>query len=161
METQERLYRSQTDKVFGGVAGGLANYFDIDVVLARVAFVLLALFGGSGGLIYIILWIVIPKQPLGYSTYENRNENKQATESGPDNNQDNVEVIYENKPAKHSNTGLVAGVILIFLGILFLGDRLFPWYNLADLWPLLLVVVGVIIIKPDIFKPSKKQNHEI
>lgn len=164
METQDRLYRSQTSKVFGGVAGGLADYFDIDVVLARVAFVLLVMFGGSGGLIYIVLWIVIPKQPTNYSTYtnyQNKSENQQTTGDRTDNNQGEVEVIYENKPVKQSNTGLIAGVILIFLGMLFLGDRLLPWYNLADLWPLILVFIGIFIIKPDIFKPSKKQSHEI
>ena len=61
METTERLYRVKTNKVIGGVASGLAEYFDIDVVLARVVFVLLALFGGSGGIIYIVMWIIIPQ----------------------------------------------------------------------------------------------------
>ncbi len=160
METQERLYRSQTDKVFGGVAGGLAEYFNIDVVLSRVVFVLLALFGGSGGLIYIVLWIAIPKRPFSFSS-STGDSTQQTTSSGPDTNQNNTVNILDPKPAKQTNTGLIAGVILIFLGMLFLGDRLLPWYNLADLWPLLLVVVGVLMIKPDIFKPSKRQENEI
>lgn len=160
METQERLYRSQTDKVFGGVAGGLAEYFDIDVVLARVVFVLLALFGGSGGLIYIVLWIAIPKRPFSFSSYSSDNAND-STSSGPDTDETSTFDILDKKPAKQNNTGLIAGVVLILLGVLFLGDKLLPWYNLADLWPLLLVVVGVIMIKPDIFKPSKRQENEI
>ncbi len=160
METQERLYRSQTDKVFGGVAGGLAEYFNIDVVLSRVVFVLLALFGGSGGLIYIILWIAIPKRPFSFSTYKSENT-EQSSDSGPDTNQNSTVNIMDPKPAAPSNTGLIAGVILILLGMLFLGERLLPWFNLADLWPLVLVAVGVLIIKPDFFKPSKRQENEI
>ncbi len=158
MDSQERLYRSNTEKIIGGVCGGLANYFAIDVVLARVVFVLLALFGGGGVLIYIVLWIAIPSYPgnIPNNSYKATGPEKEDTE-------EDVEVIYENKnlKKKNTNTGLIAGVILILLGLLFLGDRLFPWYNIADLWPLILVAVGVLMIKPDIFKPSKKQNNEI
>lgn len=76
-------------------------------------------------------------------------------------NEDDVEIIDDTKPAKNSNTGLIAGIVLILLGALFLGDKMLPWYNVSDLWPLILVIIGVLIIKPDIFKPSKKQNNEI
>lgn len=157
MESQERLYRSNTEKVIGGVCGGLADYFAIDVVLARVVFVLLALFGGGGVLIYIVLWVVIPSRPGNMTNHTYKAPNPEKKEGDPD-----VEVIYEDKTVKkNSNTGLIAGVILILVGMLFLGDRLLPWYNITDLWPLILVVIGVLMIKPDIFKPSKKQNNEI
>ncbi len=161
METTERLYRSKANKVIGGVAGGLADYFNIDVVLARVAFVLLAMFGGGGVLIYIVLWIVIPAQQNYFST-QNSNTNNPENENG-NNEQDGFvsDEIINNKPIKKSNTGLFTGIILIFVGMLFLADRLMPWYNITDFWPLLLVVVGTLMIKPDIFKPSKKQNNEI
>lgn len=161
METHERLYRSQTEKVIGGVAGGLADYFEIDVVLSRVVFVLLAFFGGGGVLIYIVLWIVIPSQPFPYSTYNSKRKARQTANDGPDDLQSETSLENNNKPVKHSNTGLFAGVILIMLGLLFLGDKIFPWYNIADLWPLILVVIGIFIIKPSIFKPTKKQSNEI
>ena len=54
------LQRSRSDKVIGGVAGGLADYSGIDVVLWRVAFVALALLGGSGVLFYLVLWVLMP-----------------------------------------------------------------------------------------------------
>jgi phage shock protein C len=57
-----RLYRSQTEKMVGGVCGGLAEALDIDPTIVRVAFVLLALLGGHGVLLYLILWIVMPRQ---------------------------------------------------------------------------------------------------
>jgi phage shock protein PspC (stress-responsive transcriptional regulator) len=58
-----RLYRNADDKIIGGVASGLANYFNIDPVIMRIIFVVLLFFGG-GFLLYIILWIVIPAKSL-------------------------------------------------------------------------------------------------
>ena len=145
MENSNRLYRSNTDKVIGGVSGGLADYLSIDVVIVRVLFVLLVLFGGSGVLVYIILWIAIPEQTISYDAKEDKSD---------------VEIIsdIETEPAtkKQSNTALGAGIILIIVGLLFLADRLIPFYNVIDFWPLILIVVGVMIIKPDLFKQSKK-----
>jgi len=51
--------------MIGGVAGGIAEYFDIDVVIPRIAFVLLALANGIGVVIYIVMWIVVPERPVG------------------------------------------------------------------------------------------------
>ncbi len=162
METTERLYRSTSNKVIGGVASGLADYFNIDVVLARVVFVLLAFFGGGGVLIYIVMWIIIPGQNNQYTNQQRFNDGKTSNESSADDSGDTSNSEMTNKrSAKSSNTGLIAGIVLIFLGMLFLADRLMPWYHVTDFWPLLLVAVGVLIIKPDIFKPSKKQSNEI
>lgn len=58
-----RLYRSRTDKMIGGVAGGLAEYFDVDPVFIRIAFVLLLFLSGIGFIAYILLWILVPKTP--------------------------------------------------------------------------------------------------
>jgi phage shock protein PspC (stress-responsive transcriptional regulator) len=54
----KRLYRDSNQRILGGVCSGIANYFNIDPVIIRVLFVLLAFFA-AGGLIYIILWIVL------------------------------------------------------------------------------------------------------
>ena len=59
----KRLYRSNKDKILGGVCGGLAEYFDVDPVIVRLIWVLAALMGGAGILAYIIAWIIIPKRP--------------------------------------------------------------------------------------------------
>ncbi|WP_026951151.1 PspC domain-containing protein [Algoriphagus mannitolivorans] len=56
----KKLFRNPDDKVLGGVASGLSAYFGIDVLYVRLAFVLLAFAGGSGILIYLILWIITP-----------------------------------------------------------------------------------------------------
>ncbi len=56
----QRLSRSTTDRMCAGVAGGIAKYFNVDPTLVRLAFVVLALAGGPGVLLYIIMWIVMP-----------------------------------------------------------------------------------------------------
>lgn len=62
----KKLYRSSTNKIIGGVCGGLGKYFNVDPTIVRVVFVLLLLPGGLPGFIpYIILWIVIPQEPTG------------------------------------------------------------------------------------------------
>src|SRR2546425_8402711 len=59
-----KLTRSETDKRIAGVCGGLADYFGIDPILVRIAFVVLA-FMGPGIPLYIVLWIVMPKGQSG------------------------------------------------------------------------------------------------
>jgi phage shock protein PspC (stress-responsive transcriptional regulator) len=59
--TDKRLFRDQDNALLAGVAAGLANYFGLDVVLMRIAFVLLTIFtGGSWIVIYLLLWLVVP-----------------------------------------------------------------------------------------------------
>jgi phage shock protein C len=60
-----RLYRSRSNRKLAGVCGGLAQYFNTDATLVRVLFVVLALLGGPGLVIYLVLWIVVPEEPLG------------------------------------------------------------------------------------------------
>jgi phage shock protein PspC (stress-responsive transcriptional regulator) len=56
----KKLYRNPDDKVLGGVSSGLSAYFNFEVLYVRLAFVLLIVAGGSGILIYLILWIITP-----------------------------------------------------------------------------------------------------
>lgn len=60
---QRKLYRSTTQKMIAGVCAGWAEYLNVDVTLVRLVFVVLALLGGPGILLYIILWIITPRQP--------------------------------------------------------------------------------------------------
>lgn len=65
-ETMEpkKLYRSIKNKMLGGVAAGLGEYLNIDPTLVRLGFVALALMGGPGIVIYIIMWLVVPLEPF-------------------------------------------------------------------------------------------------
>ncbi len=57
----KRFYRSSTDKIIGGVCGGIAEYFNIDPLLVRLAFALLFFGYGTGLLAYLLVWILAPK----------------------------------------------------------------------------------------------------
>jgi phage shock protein C len=63
MDSTRKLYRSRTNRQVAGVCGGLAQYFNIDATLIRVLFVVLAVLGGSGLVIYLVLWIIVPREP--------------------------------------------------------------------------------------------------
>jgi phage shock protein PspC (stress-responsive transcriptional regulator) len=63
-----RLYRAENDKILGGVCGGLANYLKIDPAIVRILFVLIGFAGGSGFLLYMVLWIVLPKKSVALTT---------------------------------------------------------------------------------------------
>jgi len=123
------LRRNTKNKIIGGVASGLSEYFQIELWIIRLIFILLLCFG-AGVLIYIIMWIVIPENNL---------------------NDDNMEVEYEKnynykKSNGDSNGNIMAGIILITLGILFLIERYITEIHFRDLWPWILVVVGILIL---------------
>jgi len=59
----KRLYRSKTDRMLGGVCGGMGVYFNLDPVLMRLVWVILFFAGGIGVLGYILAWIIIPEEP--------------------------------------------------------------------------------------------------
>jgi phage shock protein C len=63
VDTTRKLYRSKTNRQLAGVCGGLAQYFNFDATLVRVLFVLLAVLGGSGLVLYVAMWIIVPKEP--------------------------------------------------------------------------------------------------
>ena len=65
MKVKKKLYRDLKNKKIAGVCSGLAEYFDIDVTLVRVIWVLLTLLGGAGVLSYLAAIIIIPKKPNG------------------------------------------------------------------------------------------------
>ena len=58
----KRLYRIEQGKMLAGLCGGIAEYFDVDPSLVRLAWVLFCAVGGSGVLAYIVAAIIIPKK---------------------------------------------------------------------------------------------------
>lgn len=60
----KKLYKSNTNKMFEGVCGGIAEFFGIDPTLARLGWVVFCALGGSGILAYIVAAIIIPSAPL-------------------------------------------------------------------------------------------------
>lgn len=66
MAATKRLYRSVTDKQIAGVCAGLAKYFDLDPTIVRLIFIAIALAGGPGLILYIVLAFVIPEEPMDF-----------------------------------------------------------------------------------------------
>lgn len=60
----KKLYRSRKDKMLAGVCGGLADYFAMDSSWMRLIFILFLILGGSAILVYSVMWMVVPKEPL-------------------------------------------------------------------------------------------------
>lgn len=65
---ERKLYKDQNNKMIAGVCSGLGNYLGVDVTIMRVLFVAMALLGGPGLLIYIVLAIIMKKPPSEYET---------------------------------------------------------------------------------------------
>ena len=59
----KKLYRSRSDRILFGVCGGLGEFFGIDATVLRIIFALLAIFGGSGILIYLVMFLIVPEEP--------------------------------------------------------------------------------------------------
>jgi phage shock protein C len=64
MQVNRRLYRCRDNRVLAGVAGGVAEYFDVDPSLVRVFWFLSIFVGGFGVLLYIAMAIIVPPEPL-------------------------------------------------------------------------------------------------
>ena len=131
----KRVYRSRKEVMIGGVCGGLAEYLDIDPVIVRLVMVLLLFAGGAGLLIYILGWIVIPKTP-------ETNQTKEAITSTT-----TSDTPSSSETAERPERGrLLAGLILIILGFIFLFSKFLPWFSFGKLWPLILIILGVLLI---------------
>lgn len=123
---ENRLLRSQQDRIIGGVCAGLGKYLNIDVVLVRLFFIVFTLAGGIGPLVYIILWIVVPSEEtvnggMPGSTTIDGEVIKERAETF----RDEVSQVV-NQPSK--KTGLYIGIGLILVGgYIFLRNLNIPW----------------------------------
>jgi len=115
-----RLYRSRTNSMIAGVCGGLGEYFNVDPTIMRLVAVLLIFADGIGLIAYIIAWIVIPRNP-----------------------EIEAEVITTEKSELNR---LLPGLALIVVGFIFLLNNLIPWFHFSHLWPLVLIVLGIVIL---------------
>lgn len=144
----KRLYRSTRDKKIGGVCGGLAEYFETDPLLVRLLFIILVIVAGGGFLLYLILWIITPEKPA----YLDQPQSVPKMDD-PAPNPETSKNTYESQPketvrkeegrnTRHKGS-LVGALVLITLGVLFLADEFIPHINFGDLWPIILIVIGI------------------
>ncbi len=135
---ERRIYRLRTDRVLAGVASGISRHFRTDPVLIRVLFVAMALVGGGGILAYIILWAIIPEEP--YGSFES------SASTSTDSNTDNSSSFPEGNVVQARTGSMIAGIVLIVLGALFLADEFLPDFDFGKYWPILLVAIGIVLL---------------
>ena len=147
---ERKLERNQQNKMIAGVASGLADYLLIDVTLVRIIFILLAVFGLSGVLIYIILWIVVPERSF-FENFTSFDADYKMRESSSGMNVP----PFQSARSKKDSGRLIAGLVLIAVGAWFLlaEFNIIPhWFSLFKLWPMILIALGLVIL----FKPDRK-----
>jgi phage shock protein PspC (stress-responsive transcriptional regulator) len=137
--------------MIGGVCGGIAEYFDVDSTLIRLLAVLVVLLGGAGIIAYIIAWIIIPKNPEQESDekFEKREKIKEKIKKGAENVIEEVKEHFESKESNHNierNRRIWGGIIVIIIGVIFLSGSFFPWVAWGNLWPLIVIALGIIIM---------------
>ncbi len=133
---EKRLYRSKRDKMIGGVCGGIAEYFEVDSTVVRLICAITFLAGGTGVLAYIVGLIIIPER-TDYNSFESEVDSEKET------------IYYENGEMKskgNEKNRLIAGAILIFLGVTFLFKEFFYWFDFSYIWPVALIVLGGLLL---------------
>ena len=127
----KQLFRNKQKGKIGGVCAGLGEYFEVDITLIRALFLVALLGFGSGFLMYIILWIVLPERSQTFQE-NNSNETFEANES-----------TVSPKEIKLKKENVIGALVLITLGVIFLADEFIPWISFQKLWPLILISIGI------------------
>ncbi len=162
-----RLYRSTDERVLAGVAGGVAEYFDLDPALVRVAWALLII--ASGGiflLLYLVMWFVVPEAPPGMYSGQPwppvaADQPTEAGEGSPETDAGATPIPGAGVPPsvaqqwagrrgrrrhRSGSGGIVIGALLILIGAWFLAKEYVPWLRSAELWPIALVLLGAVLL---------------
>jgi len=170
----KRLYRSGREKMVGGVCGGLAEYFHTDTALVRLIALLAMFAAGVGFLVYLAAWVIIPLNPahadrtghalkhpeLGerFDEFAARMSEvgekvSQAVEEAAGKAEGVAGASRERRDSAATGLGSqwygskTGGIILIVLGVLFLADRLLPyWFSFSRMWPVVLIAIGATLI---------------
>lgn len=143
---ERTLYRSCKDKVLGGVAGGVAEYFDFDPSLTRLIFAIVILTTGFGFLAYILAWIVVPLDPSCNSKQTGAEEIKEKAEQVAS----DIRNVANGKNVSYNDIMVWVGVLILSLGLLFLAQSIFGIQVFRVFWPVWLVIIGAIILSNSI-----------
>lgn len=138
-----KLRRNPINKVIGGVCSGLADYFNMDVTIMRLLFVIAFIFASFGFWFYIILWIVLP---IGQRTIDNGQQSTVDSQSQRTESQETDGVTENGQSRQLKMKSIITGTVVILIGLLFLVNNFIPITWVWKLWPLILVVIGVVMI---------------
>ena len=154
----KKLYRSNKDKIIAGVCAGLGEYFDLDVTLVRIIFVVIVLAGGAGVLAYIILWILVP-QNLGEGRVIKAGSKEAVSQFASEvkGKAEEIKDAFSKDEKKEEEGGapeekkkierrVWPAIILFVIGVFFLVGNFAPWFTWGKLWPVLLIVVALAML---------------
>lgn len=129
------LFRSESDRYLAGVCGGIAAYFELDSTLVRLAFIAIILLGGSGILIYLILWLIIPAEGVEHKSIMEATMTK-------------IQTPQPKQPEKLKNSRSLWGLFLIGIGILMLLDNfgIGRYLMLEKTWPSIFIILGLLVL---------------
>ncbi len=125
------LRRRTTDRVIGGVAGGLGDYFNIDPLLIRIAFVGLMIFGGAGLVLYVVAWLLIPGEGQEGSVIEGLLRRLGLV------------------PVRLGVVILIGGLVVLFLTVVNGADFSLPSFGQTPeaFWAVAIIAVGVLLLR--------------
>jgi len=137
----KRLYRSESNRVIGGVCGGMGEYLGIDPIFLRIFFIIWTIMGELSVLAYFILWLVVPREGSS-ETFRGEDLGLRFRQIG----QEIGLIVHE--PSQQLIT--YAGAGLIAWGVYYLLRRLgLPWFSWEFgwyLWPVLLIAAGAFVL---------------
>lgn len=150
IKTDKRLIRNTKNKLLAGVAAGIADYFDLDPNVIRFLFIVLTAFGGSGILMYLLLWLLLPSDVSEVN--DSRDTVRENVQQMKDAVKDFADQIKKERPhdmnEKKGKSQQYLGSILVILGILFLLKNLglIDLFIIQKFWPVLIIFLGVALV---------------
>ncbi|MGE5582860.1 MAG: PspC domain-containing protein [Bacillota bacterium] len=133
--SKKQLHRSLKDRKIAGVAGGLAEYLNVDSTMIRLLWVLAIFLGGGGILAYLIAWIIIPE------------EEPAVIETGSDSAEAPLTET-KSEPVEKQQRYSIIGLLLIVIGVVFLIRQFLPWELSRYTWPFILIIIGILLLVP-------------
>lgn len=138
------LRRSRSERLLGGVCGGLAQYFGVDPLLVRLVFIALTLAQGTGIVVYALLWILVPEEGI-----ETAPAGAELVRSGLEGVRQDVDQAAERfrAGAPHRQAAWFGGVLLMG-GLYLLGVNagILSWSSWTIGGPLLLIALGLFLV---------------
>lgn len=143
------LYRSCKNRMLGGVAGGLGEYFGVDPNFIRLFFVLSIIPGGIGLIIYLVAWVIIPNDPECKSEKRPKEEIKESAHEFAKQTKENF------REARHGDASAIVGSAVVVIGVLLLIKNITGINIWGNFWPVALVMIGLIILWKGIKREEK------
>lgn len=145
-----RLYRSPDDRMLAGVAGGMAETYDMDPALVRVVWTLLIIFtGGVFLILYVVMALVVPLRPYDepvVMTEPGGETDTTTVNAAPGMSAAAARRARRRESRQGDNTGpLILGALLIIVGGLFL-VRQYVNIDIGQLWPIAIIALGALLI---------------